>query len=342
MNKLVTMAFSTRVITGMIVLAIACLLIGHQFSSFQTLYHNQADILRIQSINLSPKILQVIKRVDENVDILISKQAVDTRHMAKLIDTKLKVVTSRKGLEDSKPWKSIRLSKRIGIYGKDQCQKQEKIYFLKTSKTGSTTMANILMRFGFARPGTNFLMGESNNGAMFFLNGYMPFNEDVCFLGRDIPDRPRFDISYVHMKYNRTAIDRLMQLNTFKISILRDPLANFMSSWKYYNGLTKELRDKVNDDIVPKLDKEKPDFYKEMDQFLTKPWEYLESFSFGHSAYLFGVNPQMVFFGFPSHLLRTTENFGSNLVDNWLLQIDADFDHIIILEGKGDDSIDLA
>jgi hypothetical protein len=37
---------------------------------------------------------------------------------------------------------------------------------LKTSKTGSTTFANILMRFGFARQGTNFLMGESENGGM--------------------------------------------------------------------------------------------------------------------------------------------------------------------------------
>ena len=45
---------------------------------------------------------------------------------------------------------------------------------------------------------------------MFFENGYMPFNLDTCFLGRDIPDRPKMDISYVHMKYNKTAVDEVM------------------------------------------------------------------------------------------------------------------------------------
>ena len=35
----------------------------------------------------------------------------------------------------------------------------------------------------------------------FFLNGYLPFNDELCFLGRDIPDRPLFDISCVHMRW---------------------------------------------------------------------------------------------------------------------------------------------
>ena len=139
-----------------------------------------------------------------------------------------------------KKWKNQPLKSYIGLYGKDKCQKHEKIYFLKTSKTGSTTIANILMRFGYARPGTNFLLGEASNGhgffsenfykiikctsrivseyfrkkilkrAMFFENGYMPFTLDTCFLGRDIPDRPKMDISYVHMKYNKTAVDEVM------------------------------------------------------------------------------------------------------------------------------------
>ena len=29
----------------------------------------------------------------------------------------------------------------------------------------------------------------------------MPFNEDQCYLGRDLVDRPKFDISYVHMRF---------------------------------------------------------------------------------------------------------------------------------------------
>ena len=52
-----------------------------------------------------------------------------------------------------------------------KCRRKEKIYFLKTSKTGSSTFANILVRFGFKRPGTNYLFGESSDGAM-FLDGF--------------------------------------------------------------------------------------------------------------------------------------------------------------------------
>ena len=46
---------------------------------------------------------------------------------------------------------------------------------------------------------------------MFDKNAYMPFNAETCFLGRGIKNRPKFDISYVHMRYNKTAIDELMQ-----------------------------------------------------------------------------------------------------------------------------------
>lgn len=50
-----------------------------------------------------------------------------------------------------KPWKNQQLHEYIGEFGRpdsNSCQKKEHIYFLKTSKTGGTTFANILQRFG--------------------------------------------------------------------------------------------------------------------------------------------------------------------------------------------------
>ena len=125
-----------------------------------------------------------------------------------------------------------------------------------------------------------------------------------------------------------------MHPNTFKVSILRDPLANFISSWKYYNDLTKVMRNKINEDILPKIDGKQPDWYKEIEQFVTKPFEYLSPFAYSHSAYLFTFNPQLIFFGYPSYLLQNTEKQLRNLVDNWITSIDNDFDHILILEGN--------
>ena len=107
-----------------------------------------------------------------------------------------------------------------GDFRYDGCKKQESVFFLKTSKTGSTTIANILTRFGYAHSKT-FLLGEQANGGIWFINSYLPFSENVCFLGRDIPNRPRIDISACHIRYNKTAIDTVLQPYNRKISILR-------------------------------------------------------------------------------------------------------------------------
>ena len=59
---------------------------------------------------------------------------------------------------------------------------------------------------------------------------------------KDIKNRPKFDISLVHMRYNKTAINEVMHKDMKKISILRDPVDNFISSWRYYSKLTEKLR----------------------------------------------------------------------------------------------------
>ena len=79
-----------------------------------------------------------------------------------------------KFVERSKP-PHVSLDQVLASYEKGECSEVDKIYFLKTSKTGSTSVANILTRFGLRRPGTNFLMGEVSNGGFFFKNGFMPF-----------------------------------------------------------------------------------------------------------------------------------------------------------------------
>ena len=50
----------------------------------------------------------------------------------------------------------------MGDYELDQCEIQDKIYFLKTSKTGSTSIANILTRFGI-RNGIRILVQGSTD-----------------------------------------------------------------------------------------------------------------------------------------------------------------------------------
>ena len=68
-----------------------------------------------------------------------------------------------KVIEDSPSYRSMasyaeekkvqldQLKKQMGDYELNQCKIEDKIYFLKTSKTGSTSVANILTRFGIRK-----------------------------------------------------------------------------------------------------------------------------------------------------------------------------------------------
>ena len=50
------------------------------------------------------------------------------------------------------------------------------------------------------------------------------------------------------MIYNESAIDSLMHKDTKKVTILREPMENFRSSWIYYSELIHELREKLQTD----------------------------------------------------------------------------------------------
>ena len=79
-----------------------------------------------------------------------------------------------KVIEDSPSYRSMatyaeekeieldQLKKQMGDYELEKCKIQDKIYFLKTSKTGSTSIANILTRFGI-RNGIRILVQGSTD-----------------------------------------------------------------------------------------------------------------------------------------------------------------------------------
>ena len=151
---------------------------------------------------------------------------------------------------------------------------------------------------------------------------YLPFTTDECYLGKGLD--LKFDVSYVHNFYNKTAIDSLMHEDTFKLTILRDPVENFKSSWIYYSHITHELRELLQVE-------DKGNYTQEIDVFLKNPYKYLDEFNYDHSAWKFIHNPQFIFFGKPTYLLRNQRQ-QEKLVDRWIAEIDSDFDHVIILE----------
>lgn len=109
------------------------------------------------------------------------------------------------------------------------------IIFVKTHKTGSTTIANILFRLGEARQ-RRFMLGCSQAGCDGHLGwpGPFPGQEAERFWG---PPRNQFDIICNHAVYD----DKRMRSYTtssprgpFLFTVLREPLSQIRSAFEYF------------------------------------------------------------------------------------------------------------
>jgi hypothetical protein len=164
----------------------------------------------------------------------------------------------------------------MGKLPEPDCQIQKNIFFLKSSKTGSTTMMSIFQRFGLHYD-SRFLMGE-NHGGMAVNN--RPFNlEQDCWIGKTYTDEKiEFDLSTNHLHYNKSAIEYVMKKPFVKIGIAREPESHFISSFNFYHNLMLKFTYRLNPDgqylknLRMKQKPTKEDVVKEMDTFLKDPW----------------------------------------------------------------------
>ncbi|OCT81118.1 galactose-3-O-sulfotransferase 2 [Xenopus laevis] len=128
-------------------------------------------------------------------------------------------------LEDKK-------SKENGKTVKGSCTPHRHIFFLKTHKTGSSTIMNILFRFGDLR---NLSFAHPTNGnsqfnypsyfSSRFVDGFVPGN---CSM---------FHIMCQHMRFQFTEVDNVMPRDTFYFTILRNPISQMESSFSYYKSI---------------------------------------------------------------------------------------------------------
>ncbi|XP_068939458.1 galactose-3-O-sulfotransferase 2 isoform X2 [Petaurus breviceps papuanus] len=110
------------------------------------------------------------------------------------------------------------------------------IMFLKTHKTASSTVMNILYRFAEKRNLTVALPV----GHLFHL-GY-PW----MFLTKYVEGfkilNGTFNVMCNHLRFNPTEVQKVMPNNTFYFSILRNPIFQLESSFVYYKGYSPAFR----------------------------------------------------------------------------------------------------
>ncbi|XP_055356059.1 galactose-3-O-sulfotransferase 4-like [Paramacrobiotus metropolitanus] len=118
------------------------------------------------------------------------------------------------------------------IFHGSQCQPTHHIMFVKTHKCGSSSIQNILMRYG-NRYNLTFVIPWFSNNLGNFAN-LERFRSDMAL---PVPRQsyPHYDIFAHHARYNKDVIPSLMPKNTVYIAIVREPTAMYQSAWTYFS-----------------------------------------------------------------------------------------------------------
>ncbi|KAJ7990552.1 hypothetical protein DPEC_G00301530 [Dallia pectoralis] len=112
------------------------------------------------------------------------------------------------------------------------CQRKNHVVFLKTHKTGSSTILNILYRYGDSR-NLSFGLPIDKQPALFYPNFFAPHFVEGFRSGRV----KEFHIMCNHMRFKRAEVVKVMPQETFYFSILRNPVAMMESCFTYFKGI---------------------------------------------------------------------------------------------------------
>ncbi|OCT59448.1 hypothetical protein XELAEV_18000870mg [Xenopus laevis] len=109
------------------------------------------------------------------------------------------------------------------------CRPKTHIVFLKTHKTGGSSIQNMLHRYG-DRNSLTFALPQKyqfNYPSLFHASRVKGYNEFK---------KPKYDILCHHMRLNLPEVRMLMPADSFYVTILRDPATLAESSFSYYRS----------------------------------------------------------------------------------------------------------
>ncbi|KAM7043603.1 galactose-3-O-sulfotransferase 2 isoform 1-T1 [Acridotheres tristis] len=120
------------------------------------------------------------------------------------------------------------------------CHAKTNVMFLKTHKTASSTVLNIMFRFAerynltVALPAAQlFHLGYPKTFVAHFVEGFETIGQN-------------YNIMCNHLRFNPLEVKRVMAANTFYFSILRNPIPLLESSYIYYKNNVPAFRSSKN------------------------------------------------------------------------------------------------
>uniref|UniRef100_A0A8C5PE84 Galactose-3-O-sulfotransferase 2 n=1 Tax=Leptobrachium leishanense TaxID=445787 RepID=A0A8C5PE84_9ANUR len=127
------------------------------------------------------------------------------------------------------------------------CQSKTHIFFLKTHKTASSTIMNILFRFGDARNLT--FAFPFHKLSQFYYPAY--FNSE--YVDGFSKNKPKeFHIMCHHLRFQLDEVEKVMPNDTFYFTILRNPISLMESSYSYYKSMDIFRKSKTLEDFLNK------------------------------------------------------------------------------------------
>ncbi|XP_076833316.1 galactose-3-O-sulfotransferase 2 isoform X2 [Brachyhypopomus gauderio] len=125
------------------------------------------------------------------------------------------------------------------------CYPKNHIVFLKTHKTASSTILNILFRYGDSRNLT-FALPANMYSQLYYPNSFLSY-----FVEGVNPRRvTEFHIMCNHMRFQGLEVKKVMPVDTFYFSILRNPLSMIESLFTYYKEIQAFHRFKTVQDFL--------------------------------------------------------------------------------------------
>ncbi|KAK5905222.1 hypothetical protein CesoFtcFv8_006707 [Champsocephalus esox] len=194
---------------------------------------------------------------------------------------------------------------------KETCHPKSHIVFLKTHKTASSTILNILYRYGESRNLT-FALPLNKHSQLFY-----PFSFASHFVeGVSSRSLREFHIMCNHMRFRKYEVAKVMPRDTFYFSILRNPVAMMESIFIYYRSI--------------------PAFHKthSLDNFLDNSWKnYNSSVINNHYAH----NILAFDFGFDNNVAPGADDLEER-TSMAIAAIERDF-HLILISEYFDESM---
>ena len=110
----------------------------------------------------------------------------------------------------------------------DKCEPINKLVFAKTHKTGSTTVQNLIFRYGMKNSLT-FVLPKTS---YWFFSHYNSFKATAAKKSKEN------DLFAIHSVWNNFEVRKLIPKSP-AVTILRDPIAVFESAYSYFGNTPK-------------------------------------------------------------------------------------------------------